>query len=208
MTATCFAGAKTRQQSHYDHKQTNMAKETHVCVFCDGTHHSNDSNDCIKTTVKFQNHREKPTSLILVNYNNLKSQTSKRLSLVKQLRLFFYLNGTIRCGGRIHNEPLTETARFPYLLPIDPPLTPLAVLDVHETLKHSGVLATVTQIRQTYWDPCIRQYAKKVLHKRIIFRKVSGKPHRETDPPPLPKIGFTEASVRANERIHKWIHGQ
>ncbi|CAC5404401.1 unnamed protein product [Mytilus coruscus] len=48
MTATCFAGAKSRQQSHYDHKQTKMPKETHVCVFCDGTHHSNDSNDCIK----------------------------------------------------------------------------------------------------------------------------------------------------------------
>ena len=34
---------------------------------------------------------------------NLRSNWSIRLTLVKQLRLFFDADGFIRCGGRIHN---------------------------------------------------------------------------------------------------------
>lgn len=40
MTATFFTRAESRQQPHYDHKQT---KGTILAfLFCDGTHHSNE----------------------------------------------------------------------------------------------------------------------------------------------------------------------
>ena len=36
-----------------------------------------------------------------------------RLPLVRQLRLFLDHDGLLRCGGRIHNAPLSELAKFP-----------------------------------------------------------------------------------------------
>jgi hypothetical protein len=56
-----------------------------------------------------------------LHYNNeivnLTSSSSTRLPLVRQLRLFLDPDGFLRCGGRIHNAPLSELAGFPYLLP-------------------------------------------------------------------------------------------
>ena len=45
------------------------------------------------------------------------SNRSSRLPLVRQLQLYLDHTGLIRCGGRIHNAPLSESAKFPYLLP-------------------------------------------------------------------------------------------
>ena len=45
------------------------------------------------------------------------SHGSKQLTLIRQLRLFIDDDGFIRCGGRIHNAPLSQTTKFPYLLP-------------------------------------------------------------------------------------------
>ena len=41
----------------------------------------------------------------------------KRPPLVSQLRLFVDDKGLLRCGGWIHNAPLSELAGFSYLLP-------------------------------------------------------------------------------------------
>ena len=45
------------------------------------------------------------------------SAGSKQLPLIRQLCLFLDDAGFIRCGGRIHNAPLSQLAKFPYLLP-------------------------------------------------------------------------------------------
>ena len=124
---------------------------------------------------------------------NLKFKTEKRSSLVKQLRLYLDSNGMLRCGGRIHNAPVKESAKFPYLLPQNHPFTKLIILDVHVKLKHAGVLCTVTQLRQTYWIPTIRQYVRKILHRCLTCRQLSGKPYRAPDPPPLPKMRLIDA---------------
>ncbi|XP_053399566.1 uncharacterized protein LOC128556996 [Mercenaria mercenaria] len=63
--------------------------------------------------------------------SSLKSNTTKN-PLVKQLPLFVDKNGIIRCEGRIHNAPLSDVTKFPYLLPNRHPLTRLIVLDTHE----------------------------------------------------------------------------
>ena len=52
---------------------------------------------------------------------NLRSKQNSRLTLVRQLRLFLDSNGLLRCGG-IHNAPLRELTKFPYLLPAKHPL--------------------------------------------------------------------------------------
>ena len=118
---------------------------------------------------------------------SLKSK-DERTTLVKQLQLFLDQEGFIRCGGRIHNAPLTELTRFPYLLPAKHPLTRMIVLDAHATQLHAGTSALVSHIRQRYWIPSIRQYIQGLLKKCVTCRKVMGKPYRAPDPPPLPKI--------------------
>ena len=50
-------------------------------------------------------------------YKQLKSKPAKCSSLVRQRCLFLDADGYIRCGGRIHNAPLSELTRFPFFLP-------------------------------------------------------------------------------------------
>ena len=73
------------------------------------------------------------------------SSTSSRCPhLVKQLRLFIDEKKLIRCGGRIHNAPISDLSKFPYLLPKKHPVTLMIVIDTHKNLHHGGVSTTIT----------------------------------------------------------------
>ena len=144
----------------------------------------------------------------------------KRLVLIRQLRLFLDSAGFIRCGGRIHNAPLDEITRFPYLLPAKHPLTALIIYAIHVKQCHSGIISTVTALRQTYWVPTARQYVKTLLYRCTICKKHNGKPYKQPDPAPLPKarmqavppftatgVDFTGALYvrRGNEEIKVYV---
>jgi len=120
---------------------------------------------------------------------NLSSQpsSSQCITLVCQLRLFIDNDGLLRCGGRLHNAPLTQLAKFPYLLPPKHPFTALVVYAAHVKLYHSGVGSTVTALCQSYWMPTARLYVKSLLHQCVVCKKYSGKPYTAPDPAPLPK---------------------
>ena len=118
--------------------------------------------------------------------SNLKSQ-SPRLPLVRQLRLFLDEDQLIRCGGRIHNAPLSELTKFPYLLPSKHRFTNLVISQAHVMQHHSGVNSTLTTIRQQYWIPSGRQRVRSLLRKCVICRKTTGKAYTTPDPPPLVK---------------------
>ena len=113
--------------------------------------------------------------------------------LVRQLRLFVDNAGLLRCGGRIHNAPLSELARFPYLLPQNNHLTELIVYHTHACLSHTGVGSTLTALRQSFWIPTGCQYAKKLLRRCTICRKHGGRPYAVPESAPLPKIRVQEA---------------
>ncbi|XP_071123186.1 uncharacterized protein [Mytilus edulis] len=113
---------------------------------------------------------------------------------IRQLGLFIDDDGLVRCNGRIHNAPISENTKFPYLIPANYPLTKLIVMDAHERSLHSGLNATLTYVRQSYWVPTLRQFVKKLLNKCVTCRKVMGKSYNKPDPPPLPKIRVQEAS--------------
>ena len=118
---------------------------------------------------------------------NLSTPKSKRLILVRQLRLFLDKTGLLRCGGRIHNAPLDDNTKFPCLLPPRHHFTRLIVYATHTKLYHAGVTNTVTSLRQTYWIPTARQYVKSLLRHCTVCRKHCGKPYPRPDPAPLPK---------------------
>ena len=103
-----------------------------------------------------------------------KQPDASRIMLDSQLRLFQDSKGYLRCGGRIHNAPLSVPSKHP--------LSSLIVLDIHVTLCHSGTGATLTALRQSYWIPAARQFIKSLLRNCVICRKVSGNPY----PAPLP----------------------
>ena len=48
-------------------------------------------------------------------------------TLVKQLRLFLDKDKFMRCGGRIHNAPVSDSTKFPLLLPPKYPLTTMII---------------------------------------------------------------------------------
>ena len=114
-------------------------------------------------------------------------------TLVRKLRLFLDKDKLLRCGGRIHNAPVNDLTKFPFLLPPKHPFTDMIIRNVHEKLHHGGVGNTVTALRQVYWIPTIGQRVRKQLRLCVICNKLSGKPYRAPDPPPLPKICVEES---------------
>ena len=115
------------------------------------------------------------------------TNSSSRLPLVRQLRLYLDHTGLIRCGGRIHNAPLSESAKFPILLPSKDPFTSLLIWHTHKAQYHAGVNMTLTTLRQMYWVPCARQRIRALLRKCVTCRKLAGQPYTAPDPPPLVK---------------------
>ena len=162
--------------------------------------------------------RQAQTETFADEVANLKVK-SRRLPLVRQLRLFLDSDGLLRCGGRIHNAPVSELMKFPYLLPSRHNFTILVIRNAHVSHLHSGVNATLTTLRQQYWIPSARQRIKTVIRKCVICKKTSGRPYAMPDPPPLLKsrvnqldpfsvtgVDFTGALyVRAPEESKKYI---
>ena len=124
---------------------------------------------------------------------NLKSQSHNRLPLVQQQRLILDDEELLRCGGRIHNAPLSEFTKFPYLLPSKHHFTKLIILHTHILQHHSGVNATLTSICQQYWIPSGRQQIRSLLCSCVICKKTSGRPYLTPDPPPLVKCRVNTA---------------
>ena len=106
--------------------------------------------------------------------------------LARQLCLFIDSKGFLCCDGRIHNAPLSNLTKFPYLLPAKHPFSRLVIWDIHRRLYHSGTNATLTALRQTYWIPAARQYIKSILRTCVVCCRVFGKSYPTPDTAPLP----------------------
>ena len=129
----------------------------------------------------------------IVDNLTTRSSSLKRLPLVRQLRLFLDANGIIRCGGRIHNAPLSDSAKFPILLPPKHPLTSLIIHSIHLQMFHAGTNTTLTALRQQFWVPTARQRIKSLLRSCTVCQRHGGKPYPIPDPPPLPEIRMRES---------------
>ena len=95
---------------------------------------------------------------------------------------------SIEAIGRIHNAPVSEMAKFPYLLPPRHTLTNMIIQQTHKKFHHAGVNAIVTALRQVFWIPTIRQRVKTQLRQCVVCNRLMGKPYQAPDPPPLPRI--------------------
>ena len=98
-----------------------------------------------------------------------------------------------RCGGRLENADISDTAKSPILLNVAHYITRLIVTHAHESLMHSGVKDTLTQLRSRFWIVKGRQFVRKTLHKCMICRRFTGKSYCCPAPPPLPECRVKEA---------------
>ena len=94
----------------------------------------------------------------------------------------------LRCEGRLVNSDLEFDARRPFILPRKHHLTELIVQDCHERVHHSGVRATLAQLRSKYWVPKGRQEVKRVLSECVTCKKLKGKPYSSPPTAALPEF--------------------
>lgn len=101
-------------------------------------------------------------------------------------------DGILRCVGRLVNSDLEVDARRPVILPRDHAYTTMVIRDCHDRVLHSGVRATLAEMRSKYWVPKGRQCVKKVLSKCVICKKQEGKAYSAPQTAALPDFRVRE----------------
>ena len=176
--------------NHHSTLHKLLAVTAYVIRFADNVRLSQDQRRtgpiCAEEYVTAKLRWIKDTQLSVYNkeIDNLRQPKAPRLKLTQQLRLFIDSKGFLCCGGHIHNAPLSDLTKFPYLLPAKHPFSRLVIWDIHRRLYHSGTNATLTALRQTYWIPATRQYIKSILCTCVMCHRVCGKSYPDTAPVP------------------------
>ena len=91
----------------------------------------------------------------------------------------------MKCRGRINNSTLSLNEKNPILLPCKHPFIKLLVIHVHQQVKHGGVNATLTALREHYWILRGWQIVKGILRSCVVCKKLEGRPY---DSPPFPDL--------------------
>ena len=112
--------------------------------------------------------------------------------LVSELRLE-EVGGILRCRGRLGNSDLDFEARTPIILPKQHRLTELIIVHCHDKVLHSGVRATLAELRAKYWVPKGRQVVKKAVSNCVTCRKMIGKPYGAPETAALPEFRVRES---------------
>ena len=99
----------------------------------------------------------------------------------------------LRCEGRLLNSDLEIDARKPVILPTKHPFTRLIIEECHQRVLHSGVRATLAELRSRFWVPRGRQIVKRILGECVTCRKVTGKPYSAPPTASLPDFRVREA---------------
>ena len=134
-----------------------------------------------------------------LSFLNRKSSKSTPPIRVAQFGLFLSENQTITCKGRISNASLPTSSKSPILLPAKHTFVKLVIKQTHDRVKHSGINATLTALRERYWVLRGRATVKKVIRRCVVCRRYEASPckpshfadlpsHRVSDDPPFTHI--------------------
>ena len=121
-------------------------------------------------------------------------ENGENCSLKQQLGVFIDKNGLLRCKGRLENINLTESARYPFLLPKRDHVTRLIIESVHKKQLHGGLSQTLSALRYKYWVPSGRATVRSVLQQCILCRKVEGGAYKMPPMSAFPSGRVTEAT--------------
>lgn len=136
--------------------------------------------------------------LSFLNRKDVKSTSPIR---VAQFGLFLSEDRLIRCKGRITNASLPDSSKTPILLPAKHAFVNLLVKQTHNLVKHSGINATLTALRERFWVLRGRETVKKIIRRCVVCRRFDATPckpsrfadlpsTRVSDDPPFTHIGL------------------
>ena len=111
--------------------------------------------------------------LSFLNRKNSKSTSPIR---VAQFGLFLSEDKIIRSKGRISNSSLPTSSKSPILLLAKHTFVKLVIKQSHDRVKHSGINATLTALRERYWVLRGRGTVKKVIRPCVVFRMYQASP--------------------------------
>ena len=115
----------------------------------------------------------------------LGGSSTKKPALVSQLKLVL-IEGIIHSYGRLKNAAMSDSCKYPILLPHANSLTRLIIANAHKVSLHSGVNHVLNFLREKWWIVRGRQSVKSVIRKCVQCLKVQGKPFPPQTDPPLP----------------------
>ena len=95
--------------------------------------------------------------------------------------------------GLANAETVSYSTKYPILLPTDHHVTKLYVLTAHKRVLHSGVNATITELRSRFWLVKGRSTVKKILRECVLCKKYEDHAYQTPPLPPLPSFRVQEA---------------
>ena len=110
-------------------------------------------------------------------------------------------DGILRCRGRFAESELEVEAKYPILLPKEGKLTHLIITHCHNRVHHSGVRATLAELRSRFWVLKGRQRVKAILNKCTICKKLEGKPYNAPKEGNLPAFRVRETEPFAKTGV-------
>ena len=99
---------------------------------------------------------------------------------VIQFGLFLSEDQVIESKGRIANSSLLTSSKFPIILPAKHAFVNLLVKQTHDLVKHSGISATLTALRERFWVLRGGETVKKFMRR---YGSVPCKPSQVADLP-------------------------
>ena len=97
--------------------------------------------------------------------------------------LFEDEKGILRCGGTLHNAPLSYDARFPIILPQKHPITELVIRSYHNRVMHNGVKVKILDCKGAIHD---------VISRCVTCKKLEGLAYSAPPQPPLPDFRVSD----------------
>ena len=115
--------------------------------------------------------------------------------------LFEDQKGILRCGGRLHNVPLSYDARFPIILPQKHPITELVIRKYHNRVMHNGMKGTLTDVRSRFWIVRGRRAVHDVISRCVTCKKLEGLAYSASPQPPLPHFSVSDDFASSRLRV-------
>ncbi|XP_035213434.1 uncharacterized protein LOC118187347 [Stegodyphus dumicola] len=109
-----------------------------------------------------------------IERNKLITPDSKLNSLAPYLES----RGILRVRGRLEQAELIDDEKHPIILP-KTKFTELVIFSEHIKVFHSGVMATLSKVRNKFWIPKGKQVVKTVINACLVCKKFSVKPAKQ-----------------------------
>lgn len=96
-------------------------------------------------------------------------------SKLVSLRPYLDENGIIRVGGRLASAQCNEDSKHPVIVPYESRLSELIINEEHLETDHGPVQQIMQYVRTNYWINCLRNEARKHVHKCVICARYNKK---------------------------------